>query len=111
MTKTVIPSEIQQKVIEIIDKFNQKQVKGKLENLFYFPKFKFKFRYLKRKEYCNISPVARLTYYGNMEDWHFAIFKWSSESYDPDECFFSGIQHVDLTIERAMKAGMKAYPV
>ncbi len=36
---------------------------------------------------------------------------WSTEIYDPDECMFSGSEFVDGTIEGAMRAGMKAYPV
>jgi hypothetical protein len=46
-----------------------------------------------------------------MKNWVFAIFKWSREQYDLDEWFFPGVQHVDGTIEGAMKAGMEAYPV
>jgi len=111
MAKTDIPADIQQKVSEIIDKFNQKEFKGNLENLYFFPEFKGKFLYLKRKEYHNISPVARLTYNGDMEDWDFAIFKWSTEKYSPDEFLFPGIEQVDGTIEGALKAGMGAYPI
>lgn len=29
--------------------------------------------------------------------------------YDPYECFFPGEEHVDGTIEGALKAGMEAY--
>jgi hypothetical protein len=46
-----------------------------------------------------------------MNDWGFAIFKWSSERYDPDEWMFPGSELLDGTIEGAMKAGLQAYPV
>jgi hypothetical protein len=46
-----------------------------------------------------------------MNRWEFAIFKWSSERYDPDEWMFPGNQYLNGTIEGAMKAGLEAYPV
>jgi len=46
-----------------------------------------------------------------MDAWEFAIFKWSSERYDPEEWMFPGSEWVDGTIEGAMKAGLQAYPV
>jgi len=46
-----------------------------------------------------------------MNNWEFAIFKWSSERYDPDEWIFPGLEYVDGTIEGAMMAGLYAYPV
>ena len=48
---------------------------------------------------------------GKMDNREFAIFKWSSERYDPEEWFFPGSEYVDGTIEGAMKAGIEAYPV
>ena len=52
-----------------------------------------------------------MEYFKEINEWEFAIFKWSSESYDPDEIFFPGIELVDGTIEGALKAGMAAYPL
>ena len=46
-----------------------------------------------------------------MKKWGFAIFKWSSDKYDPDEWFFPGVEYVDGTIEGAIKATLEAYPV
>jgi hypothetical protein len=110
MAKAIITKEIQQNVSDIIDAFNKKTFKGSADFM-YIPKFKGNFLYLNRKEFDMISPVARLKYSGNIKKWEFAIFKWSSESYDPDEWFFPGVQYVDGTIEGAMKAGLDAYPV
>lgn len=111
MAKTVIPEEAKKEINKIIDDFNNEYFLDDLEDLYYFAEFKGKFLYLKRKEFDNISPVVRLTYTGDMKDWDFAIFKWSSEKYDPEEYFFPGAEYVDGTIEGAMKAGLEAYPV
>ena len=45
-----------------------------------------------------------------MQKWSFAIYKYSDEQYDEEEWFFPGSEHVDGTIEGAMKAGLEAYP-
>jgi hypothetical protein len=42
--------------------------------------------------------------------WDFAIYKYSSDRYDPEEFMFPGSEFVDGTVEGAMKAGMVAYP-
>jgi len=109
--KTIIPLKIQEEINRRIDNFNRKFFTGKGESLYYFAKFKGKYLYLNRLEFGNIAPVARLKYKGKINNWDFAIFKWSSETYDPDEFFFPGVQHVDGTVEGAMKAGIDAYPV
>jgi len=111
MAKTDIPEEAHQEIYKIIEDFNNKYFYDNLEDLYYFAEIKGKFLYLKRKEFDNISPVVGLTYTGDMKDWDFAIFKWSREEYDPEEDFFPGAEYVDGTIEGAMKAGLKAYPV
>jgi len=111
MTKNAIPKEIQEEVIKIIDTYNEKTFDDWKDDLAYYPVFKGKYLLLNRKEFGKNSPVARLTYTGNMNKWDFAIFRWSTEQYDPDEDFFPGVQFVDGTVEGAMKAGMEAYPV
>jgi len=110
MAKSNNPLEIQKQANKIIDNFNTKKFTEKM-NVSYFPEFKGKYLYLNRVEETQISPVARLEYTGNMEEWEFAIFKWSSEKYDPDEWFFPGSDLADGTIEGAMEAGLEAYPV
>ena len=57
-----------------------------------------------------MSQICRLTYTGDMEDWEFAIFKYSSERYDPDEWMFPGSGELDGSVEGAMRAGLAAYP-
>lgn len=110
MAKAIITKEIQQKVSDIIDTFNKKASK-KNKDFMYIPKFKGDFLYLNRKEYDKVTPVARLKYTGDIKKWEFAIYKWSTRDYDADEYFFPGEQHVDGTVEGAMRAGLEAYPV
>jgi hypothetical protein len=111
MAKKMIPDEVRQEVTRIIDDFNERVFKGSKSEVAYFGEIKGKNLFLKRKEYGKVSPVARLTYTGDMKDWEFAIFRWTRDNYDPDEWFFPGVEFVDGTIEGAMKAGLEAYPV
>ncbi|MBN1951857.1 MAG: hypothetical protein JW801_11710 [Bacteroidales bacterium] len=111
MGKKVIPKEIRQEISGIIEGFNEKHFHGRQDSVACFAEMKGKFLYLKRREFGKISPVARLTYTGNMKKWDFAIFKWTWNDYDPDEWFFPGANLFDGTIEGAMKAGLEAYPV
>lgn len=53
--------------------------------------------------------ICRLTYNGDLEKMDFAIYKYSSEKYDPSEFSFPGSNHVDSSLEGAMKARLKAY--
>ncbi len=111
MTKSAITSKIKEEVSKKFEKFNKTEMaifNGEIE---YFAEFKGKYLYLKRKEYDNVSEIARLTYTGKIENWDFAIYRYSSEQYDPDVCFFPGKDEIDGTIEGAMKAGLKAYPL
>ncbi|MGO2508501.1 hypothetical protein [Vibrio hibernica] len=71
--------------------------------------------YLDQLQYGLKQPVCRLKFNGQIDDWEFAIFKWSNDAYDPKEMFFPGSECVDGTIEGAMiegaiEAGILAYP-
>jgi hypothetical protein len=44
-----------------------------------------------------------------MDNWDFAIYRFSGGRYDPEEWFFPGADLVDGTVTGAMQAGMKAY--
>jgi hypothetical protein len=107
--KKSIPEDIQSQARSIIAEYNNKVYKNS-KSLAYFPVFKGDFLYLHRKEGKSEGPIARLRFMGKIDDWEFAIFKWSSERYDPNEDFFPGIQLLDGTIEGAMQAGDEAYP-
>ena len=105
-----IPEEIQNAVKQIIAGFNKNIINK--NNVWYIPEFRGKNLFMKRMEYGNLSPVFRLTFNGKMDNWKFAIYRWSRSSYDEDELFIvPGINHFKGTVESAMKVGMEAYPV
>lgn len=103
-----IPESVQQQVDEIVQKFNQRVIKD--PHRYYVTRFRGKFLYLDRHDYAFLSHVCRLKYTGQIDDWDFAIYKYSDGVYDQDEWMFPGSGHVDGTIEGAMKAGLQAYP-
>ena len=100
-----IPKEVKKQVEDIVQRFNKKS------NCSYVARYRGNYLYLDREnDFGKATPVCRLQYTGGMNDWDFAIYKYSSERYDPDEWFFPGADCVDGTIEGAMKAGLEAYP-
>ncbi|MFZ5884874.1 MAG: hypothetical protein ACOYYI_13970 [Chloroflexota bacterium] len=119
--KQTIPTEIQDEVRKLIDEFNRVNLKESTSLLsVFFPKkvkrgysarFKGKFLYLDRTDRYEPLPICRLTWNGKMDNWDFAIYKYSSGKYDPEEWFFPGEEYVDGTVTGAMKAGMEAYSI
>jgi len=109
MAKTKIPTDIQEKVNKIIDEFNASEFK-KQPDFMYYPMYRSDCLYIYRKEGEKDGPICRLKYTGNFTDWDFAIYKYSREKYDPEEFWFPGFQHINGTIEGALKAGIEAYP-
>lgn len=119
--KQPIPIEIQEEVQKLIDEFNKSELKDSTSLLSaFFPKkikrgysarFKGRYLYLDRTDRYEPLPICRLTWNGSMDDWDFAIYKYSSEKYDPEEWFFPGEEFVDGTVTGAMKAGMVAYEI
>jgi len=109
MGKKMIPDDVRATVVDVVEQFNQKELQN--FGCHYIARFQGKHLYLDRYAYGRQGPVCRLKYNGKFDEWEFAIFKWSSESYDPDEWFFPGREFVDGTIEGAMQAGMEAYSV
>jgi hypothetical protein len=109
MATTKIPTEFQEKANSIIAEFNKKTYKRN-SGFEYYAIYKGDYLYLNRKEGKLDSPIARLKYKLKFTDWDFAIFKWSSERYDPNEYMFPGAENLDGTIEGALKAGNLAYP-
>jgi hypothetical protein len=103
-----IPDEVSTDVEAIVQHFNTTVIRNPL--CVYVPRYKGKFLYPDRQDYGRLSPICRLEYTGKMEAWSFAIYKYSDERYDEEEWFFPGSEHVDGTIEGAMKAGLEAYP-
>ena len=100
-----IPKDVKEQIENIMRQFNKKA------DCSYVARYRGTYLYLDRKNYFGeATPICRLQYSGDMNDWEFAVFKYSSERYDPDEWMFPGMEHVDGTIEGAMKAGLQAYP-
>jgi hypothetical protein len=104
-----IPEAVKTHVAAIVQRFNTAVIRN--PHCQYVPRYRGKFLYLDRQDYGRLSPICRLEYTGKMEDWSFAIYKYSDERYDEEEWFFPGSEHVDGTIEGAMKAGLEAYTV
>ncbi len=105
--KAAIPREIKEEVERIVEEFNDKVLKDR--GRYYLTRFKGRFLYLDRSDYGRVGSICRLEYTGSMENWKFAIFKFSSESYDSQDWFFPGSDLVDGTVEGAMRAGLEAY--
>ncbi len=109
MRKKAIPDDVREKVAEIVARFNKNTFHS--DDCYYEIKFQGKHLYLNRCDYGRTGPICRLTYTGKMDKWEFAIFKWSTETYDPDEWMFPGSEEIDGTVDGAMMAGLQAYPV
>jgi hypothetical protein len=108
MGSQTIPKDVKVQVEEIVRRFNQETLGD--GGVYYVSRFRGRFLYLDRYEFGRQGQICRLTYTGEMDEWEFAIFKWSDERYDPDEWMFPGVGHLDGTVEGAMKAGLEAYP-
>ncbi len=102
-----IPKEVREQVAAIVDCFNRDALANSERS--YIPRFRGKYLYLDREDFGSVGPICRLEYTGDMKNWEFAIYRFSSERYDPEECFFPGAEFVDGTVEGAMKAGVMAY--
>ncbi len=107
--KKTIPDEIREQVEHIVNDFNAKNRLTELDAQ-YVTQFKGKFLYLHRIENGSPTPICRLTFAGAMDNWGFAIYKYSRDAYDSDDWLFPGGEEIDGTIEGAMHAGLGAYP-
>lgn len=107
MKKTAIPDEVKEEALRAIERFNQETLGG--TGYSFVARFQGKHLFLDRDEFGRVGPICRLTYTGKGKPWGFAIFKYSSERYDPEETWFPGFELVDGTVAGAMKAGMRAY--
>ncbi len=110
MAKPKLTPDIKQQADAIVARFNAEQLKNK-RYAYCTTKYRGLNLYLGHERGGKFWPVCRLTYTGDMENWDFAIYKYSDERYDPEEWFFTGAGEVDGTIEGAIRAGFMAYPV
>jgi hypothetical protein len=107
MAGKAIPAEVQQEAVRLVDQFNRKQLAkwGRA----YSVRFHGRYMYLDRDDGGGPSPIGRLEYKGAMTNWAFAIYKYSSDRYDPEETWFPGFELLDGTLPKALQAGMRAY--
>ncbi len=110
MKTKMIPKEVKEEILKIIDEFNNEELDLINDFFKYVAEFKGEYVFLKTMKYKTVSPVAKLTYSGDMNEWEFAIYKYSSEEYDKDEFFFTGVEYLDGTIKGALNACNTAYP-
>jgi hypothetical protein len=131
MGKT-IPKQIKTEVLQIVEDFNDKH------NTTFQMSFRGRFAYLSKMEQQGMddaflkilaekmgiprekmplqkasvqeTKLGRLEYNGEMDNWSFAVFRYSRENYDPEEWMFPGAEELDGTIEGALRAGMQIYP-
>src|SRR5262249_4056274 len=103
-----IPDKVKTDIAARVEHFNTIVIRN--PHCVYVPRYRGKFLYRDRQDSGRLSPICRLAYTGQMEDWSFAIYKYSDERYDEEEWFFPGEEHVDGTVEGAMQAGLEAYP-
>ena len=105
-----IPETVKKQIEDMIESFNNNRLRHL--GCYYLTRYKGSYLYLDRyeSECDSTEPICRLKYNGQMNDWDFAIFKYSSERYATDEAFQSD-NLFDGTVEGAMKAGLKAYPL
>ena len=108
MTAIGIPKDVQSSAQQIVERFNRANLRSSAA---YVARFKGMYLYLDRKDYGSATvAICRLKYTGSFNNWKFAIFKHSSNTYDPEEFMFPGATFLDGTIEGAMRCGLEAYP-
>jgi len=107
MPPKTIPADVKQRVQEIVKRFNKDDLGD--WGIVYSVRFRGRHVYLDRDDGSGPGPICRLAFTGDIREWEFAIYKYSTERYDPDECWFPGAEEVDGTVEGALRAGMKAY--
>jgi hypothetical protein len=104
-----IQADVKAEVATIIERFNQ--TIGQSSQAVYVPRYRGNQLYLDRSDWMHKpGQICRLTYTGDLNAWEFAIYKFSDNCYDPDEWLIPGLEHIDGTVEGAMKAGLTAYP-
>jgi len=107
-TRRVIPPDVCLHAEEAVARFNERRLDG--TGVEYLARVQGAYLYLDRCDHGRTGRICRLKYTGALDGWEFAIFKYSSDLYDPDEWMFPGASAVDGTIEGAMIAGLDAYP-
>jgi hypothetical protein len=105
--KKAIPIDVQQRAQEIVNRFNRESLADR--GVRFTARVRGSYLYLDKQGHGDPEPICRLKYTGSEEKWEFAIFKYSSMTYDTNEWVFPGSEFVDGTIEGALEAGLSAY--
>ncbi len=95
MGKAAIPDEVKKKVLNIVERFNKEVIN--YPACYYIARFRGRYLYLDRSDYGIVGPICRLEWTGEMDDWDFAIYRYSDERYDPEEW---------LSLERSTWTGL-----
>jgi hypothetical protein len=105
MDDYVVPLSIQSMLQERVDAFCKSV--GLRDRYVADARGKFIFIYRDLPDYSRIR-ICRLTYLGDTENMPFALFNYKTERYSTSESGFFGAEHLDGTIEGALKAGIEA---
>lgn len=100
LPKHSIPVEVNRQVDEIVERFNDVIIQNGHRFL------RRTIGDLDRRDGHILSPRGRIKYAGSMDEWEFAVFKYSSETYDPDEWMFP-VHNISMA---GLKACVQAYP-
>ncbi|RJP46623.1 MAG: hypothetical protein C4548_02195 [Desulfobacteraceae bacterium] len=83
-----ILKQVEEEVERIVERFNKEHLSG--QGRAYVARFRGNYLYLDRSDFGNVGPICRLKYTGKMDDWEFAIYKFTRDAYSSDEFFFPG---------------------
>ncbi len=108
MARATIPAHIKQWADGVIKDFNDRVIRD--PHRAYHARDRGRHLYRDRVDDGVPHRIARLEYTGSIDNWGFAIFKYSDERYDAEEWFCPGAGHVDGSLEGALHAGLAAYP-
>lgn len=107
MAEKGIPSEARRHVESVVEAFDKKELAGSQRA--YSVRFRGRYAYLDRDDGMGRGPIGRLEYSARTGKWDFAIYKYSTDRYDPEECWYPGFDLLDGTVGGALRAGMMAY--
>ncbi len=82
-TSQRIPAEVKTQVTEIVERFHATEIHD--PNCRNVSRYRDRFLYLDREDYGRLHPICRLEYKGKVDDWSFAVSKYSDKRYDDED--------------------------